>query len=109
MYYRLRSPHPVHIRPRALHPDFRNVLGVTSCIMFAAGSPTGKIAVDGIRTTHCKSQLNIQPQWYPLWLESLIETVREFDKDCDATLANVWRTVMTPAIGRIVSGYDVGL
>jgi hemoglobin-like flavoprotein len=44
------------------------------------------------------ARLGIKPDFYDLWLEALIDTVREFDPKCDLATELAWRWAMTPGI-----------
>ena len=50
-----------------------------------------------IAVMHNKANLDIQPKHYDLWLETLIETAREFDDEFDKYSELAWRIVL--AIG----------
>lgn len=73
-----------------------------SLIAFYASSSADDVLCK-IASTHSARELDIKPALYDLWLESLIDTVRDFDPDCrdpacsdDIELA--WRLVMSPGI-----------
>jgi hemoglobin-like flavoprotein len=42
--------------------------------------------------------LGIEAEFYDLWLDCLMETVREFDPQCDLTTELAWRLAVTPGI-----------
>lgn len=48
--------------------------------------------------SHSHRALDISPALYDLWLEALIDTVREFDPDFDADAELSWRVTMAPGI-----------
>jgi hypothetical protein len=54
---------------------------------------------------HSRQQLNIGPELYRLWLDSLIESVRTCDLRFDPTIERVWRDAMQHAIHFLVSRY----
>ena len=49
-----------------------------------------------IATIH--HRLGIDPSYYDLWLDALIETVREFDPECDQATELAWRLALMPGI-----------
>ena len=50
------------------------------------------------RVARVHQHLGIAGTLYDLWLEALIETVREFDPDCDLTTELAWRLAMAPGL-----------
>ena len=47
---------------------------------------------------HGKDKLNLTVAFYDIWLDSLLETVRERDPKYDEQVNRAWRTVMAPGI-----------
>ena len=62
--------------------------------------------LDRVAKRHSKSALDIRPELYDLWLETLIETVKEIDSIFNDDVENAWRTVMTFGIDYMKSKYD---
>jgi hypothetical protein len=56
--------------------------------------------------THSKSDRDIRPELYQLWLDTLIETARRTDPDFDDGVELSWRLVLTPGIELMKFGYD---
>ena len=56
--------------------------------------------------THSARQLNIQPHLYDLWLECLIDTVREFDPLFSDDVELAWRLILSSGITYMKFGYD---
>lgn len=54
---------------------------------------------------HSRQQLDIGPELYRLWLDSLIESVRTCDLSFDPTIERIWRDAMQRAIEFLVSRY----
>jgi hemoglobin-like flavoprotein len=54
---------------------------------------------------HSRQQLDIGPELYRLWLDSLIESVQTCDPRFDLTIERVWRHAMRQAIDFLVSRY----
>lgn len=82
-------------------------LGIKSAILYAE-QPDYAFAqknIDDIGTTHSHSQWDIKPEFYPLWLDSVVETVKECDPAYSLELSDAWRKVLTPAIQLIISKY----
>ncbi len=60
----------------------------------------------GIANRHSKKALNISPQLYDLWLESLVATVRELDPKYDQDVGLAWKMVMSTGIKFMKNNYD---
>ena len=63
-------------------------------------------ALQKVGKTHSRDGYNINPDLYPLWLDSLCETVRQYDPECTPELELQWRTRMQEGIDYIVSAYE---
>lgn len=55
---------------------------------------------------HAKGDLDIAPELYDLWLEALVETVRECDPRSNADTEEAWRIVLSPGIAFMKSYYN---
>ena len=64
---------------------------------FHHGEPGGDI-LDQIGAQHSKRVLNIEPQMYDDWLDSLVETVRAFDPKFYDDVELAWRMSMAAGI-----------
>ncbi len=74
--------------------------------MLAADQPADtQCYLQRIAESHNRDHLDIKPEFYDLWLESLIQAVQEFDVDYDETVGSAWRQMMTPAIEYLKSKY----
>jgi hemoglobin-like flavoprotein len=51
---------------------------------------------------HGPTDLNIPLRFYPLFLESLILTVRQFDPQCDDATVDAWRSALAPGVARMM-------
>ena len=58
-----------------------------------------------IGESHAHGQLDIKPELYEVWLDSLCATVKELDPEWTAELEDQWREKMRPAISLITSKY----
>jgi hemoglobin-like flavoprotein len=47
---------------------------------------------------HGPADLNIPARLYPLFLDSLLATVKQFDSACDAATLEAWRATLAPGI-----------
>jgi len=54
--------------------------------------------IQEIAELHNRKNLDIRPELYDLWLESLIDTVRDFDSDFDDDVELAWRLSLARGI-----------
>jgi hemoglobin-like flavoprotein len=47
---------------------------------------------------HGPRGLNIPARLYPVFLDSLLATVQEFDDSCDAAVLDAWRATLAPGV-----------
>lgn len=62
--------------------------------------------LEEIAIQHSKSALDIRPALYDLWLESLIETVKDYDKYFSSEIELSWRLVLSVGITYMKFKYD---
>lgn len=80
--------------------------GLNLVIMFASDNLPGQLGLNRIKDTHGKTNLNIRPEFYPLWKESLMKAVVHFDKDITEELKAEWGMVLDKGIEFIAAGYE---
>ncbi|NOY89591.1 MAG: hypothetical protein GXP55_00180 [Deltaproteobacteria bacterium] len=71
----------------------------------AMGLEDGREHLMAVAKTHGADRLAIPPHHYDFWLEALIETAREMERDFDSELEAAWREVLGLAV-RIVRQHD---
>ncbi len=67
--------------------------------------PKAKELLERIGESHNRSNLNIRPELYETWLESLCETVKNMDPEWTDELEHSWRQQMQPGVALITSLY----
>jgi hemoglobin-like flavoprotein len=80
---------------------------ITFVIMYAK-DPAGGFVGEKLRhvgNIHSRGKLNVAPNMYPLWIESLLMTVKRHDKQCTPEVERSWRQVLVPAIDLLKSLY----
>jgi truncated hemoglobin YjbI len=50
------------------------------------------------RVARIHQGLGIDSSYYDLWLDALVDAVREFDPECDETTELAWRLALTPGL-----------
>lgn len=97
------------IRDKFAHVDMDVQLRVLQKSMFhmisfyATKTDTEYLAT--IARTHSRSQYDIKPEFYDIWLESLVETVLRLDPEHEDDLSLAWELAMTPGIQFMKSRY----
>jgi len=81
---------------------------IKSAIMFA-GNPELYIArehLEKIAITHSHTHMNIKPEYYPIWRECMIRTVKKCDPNYSWITGRAWQKVLTFTINFMISKYD---
>ncbi|MBL1143048.1 MAG: globin [Proteobacteria bacterium] len=77
--------------------------------MIMLASQGNKAAIDyldSIAKLHSKAELDIRPELYDIWLDTLMETVSIIDTNYDKKIDNAWKKVMNYGIEYMKSQYD---
>lgn len=77
--------------------------GIMWLVMHARGMSDAKIRALG--ESHSRHKLNINPMYYSMWLDALLETIRKHDPQYDTGIEQSWRNALRPAIELIQSMY----
>lgn len=80
-------------------------LSLRMMAMASVGGDAADLYLEYIAKQHDHHHLNIEAEFYELWLEALIETVRECDPKFDATVEQAWRSVLRCGIDYMISHY----
>ena len=104
------ASHPT-IRPRFQNTDFEKQKallkqGVNLIIMYAKGNIVGKTGLERIRDTHQKSKMNIPPQLYSYWTQSLLKAISEMDPKFNSELEKFWKEIVARGVEFIIDGYN---
>jgi hypothetical protein len=79
---------------------------ISFLIMHAKGIPLAEMKVGKIGETHRKGEMNIKVHLYPLWIDSLILSIKKHDKQCDDEIESAWREVLQVGVDLIISKYN---
>lgn len=55
--------------------------------------------------THERDHLNIRPEFYEFWLESLIKTAKGYDSKWEKSVEGTWGMILGFVIHRMASNY----
>lgn len=75
-------------------------------VMMLASDDSERMAyLERLARRHGRAELDISPELYDLWLDRLVQAVREFDPMFDAETEAAWRGVLQPGIEFMKSRY----
>jgi hemoglobin-like flavoprotein len=80
-------------------------LSLRMMAMASVGSDAADLYLEYIAKQHDRHHLDIEPELYELWLEALIDTVRECDNEFNAEVEQAWRSVLRYGIDYMISHY----
>ncbi|MCF6325070.1 MAG: hypothetical protein L3J89_12235 [Gammaproteobacteria bacterium] len=78
---------------------------VNMVILFPQGNKIARNAINRIRQSHNRDGLDIRPEYYRFWIDSLVLALSEHDPDFNDELDRAWRKVAQEAIDFIVEGH----
>lgn len=74
-------------------------------ILFPQGNKIAKNAITRIRQSHSRDGIDISPDYYKFWLDSLVAAVAEHDPEFNDELEQAWRKVTQVAVDYIMEGH----
>ena len=75
---------------------------MTLVTSFAATMKTSK-EMNKIAKIHGKDKMNLPAEMYDIWLDCLVDTVKERDPEFNSQIETAWRVVMAPGIAHMKS------
>ncbi len=79
--------------------------GLTFLMLYANANAFAADKLDRLGKTHARTGYNILPDMYPLWVDSLVKTVRKHSPGFTSEDESRWRKVLLHGIERIKSHY----
>ena len=74
-------------------------------MMSANGKPERTVHLQRLAKLHSRAELDIKPELYDLWLDRLVQAVKEFDPMFDPETETAWRRMLQPGIEFMKSRY----
>jgi hemoglobin-like flavoprotein len=74
-------------------------------MLVTEGKAEGDVHLERIARRHSRSELDVKPELYELWLDCLIQAVKEFDPSFNRETEGAWRSIMRPGIEFMRSRY----
>ena len=91
------------------HTDLKRqarLLKTTLYIMMLASSASERtVHLERLAQLHSRAELDIKPELYDLWLDRLLQAVREFDPLFDDDIDAAWRRLLQPGIDFLKARY----
>jgi hemoglobin-like flavoprotein len=78
--------------------------GILLLIMHARGMPGSKL--HDLGRSHCRARMNIEAWMYDVWVDALIDTVRDYDPKWQDTLEAPWRATLATGLDIMQSHFD---
>lgn len=67
-------------------------------MMLAGGESEKAVHLERLAKLHSRAALDIKPELYDLWLDRLVQAVKEFDPKFDPEIEAAWRRLLKPGI-----------
>ncbi|WP_336623023.1 globin domain-containing protein [Gilvimarinus sp. 1_MG-2023] len=77
--------------------------GIMQLVLHARGMPSTKL--QSLGQSHSRTGYDIQPHWYSLWFDALLETLAQFDPQFSPSIERSWQAALTPGINIIRDAY----
>ena len=73
---------------------------------YPTGDPIAARQFNLLGVTHSRNGMNIPPDLYSAWVESLIRALRQHDNEWSSDLENSWRRQVAPGIEVMKNAYE---
>ena len=84
----------------------RDAIGLLLIAPFMSTGPDAAPTVlSRIADRHSRHNLNIEPRFYPPFVESLLATVRQFDPEYSPVVETAWRSTIATGVAYMQSRY----
>ncbi len=77
-------------------------------VKYQPGDEPTRIALEKIGRSHSRGELNIRPDLYPFFLESVCETIKRHDPEWSVELENQLKERVRGGVELIISMYESG-
>ena len=79
--------------------------GIGHLLDFAERDPNVRAELERLGRLHAHDDLDIAPDLYPAWVDTLLHAVAEFDPRYDEKLGDAWREAVRPGIELMIAAY----
>lgn len=70
-----------------------------------SGDPESLREISARAETHDRYHLNVEPRLYDIWLETIIETARDYDANWSEVVEASWRSILGHVVQHMVRKY----
>lgn len=110
-FYEILTGSLDEIRIQFAHTDMprqRRLLkeGLIYLISYPTGNEFARKRVTELGISHSRAQLNVRPEFYQIWADSLMQAIERHDSNYDAALDAAWRRILAPGIAAMMALYD---
>lgn len=78
---------------------------IPTLIMYVMGSPLAEKRMRSLAKTHGRDQINVHPDLYEFWLETVIAMLWKYDEEFDEELEVIWRRAIRKGIEIFIDAY----
>lgn len=75
------------------------------CAFAIAGTPEALAELTARAKTHDRDHLNIEPRFYDIWVDTIIETAAEYDDQWSDAIEAAWRRVLSHVVKHMIRKY----
>ena len=75
-------------------------------ISYPAGNEFSRQRVIELGNSHSRAGLNVRPELYEIWVDSLIKSIRRHDEHFTPALDAAWRRILAPGIAAMIARYE---
>jgi hemoglobin-like flavoprotein len=110
-FYELFMASSEEVREKFRDTDFSRQRAVLRdslyAMMTAAGTASGPahLALEDLARRHSRAELDVRPELYTLWLDTLIQAVKECDASFSEELEEAWRGSLSAGIELMKAAY----
>ncbi len=109
-YDEFLQSHP-SIKPMFKDTDFKKQkellrTGIGMLLAHLEGKAAGTMTLDRIAESHKKQNMNISPNLYQFWIDSLVKAVKQCDKKFSPDLERSWQKILRAGVDYITAQYD---
>ena len=83
----------------------RNAIGLLLIAPFMSKEEDAPSLLAKVAERHSRRQLNIGPQFYPPFAESLVTTIKEYDRECTPEVEAAWRAIIARGVAYMQARY----
>ncbi len=79
--------------------------GISFLLLYGAANENGKLAIDRIGKLHDDKHVNVKPDMYRFWVQSLLENIEKHDPRYTPEVRQAWEETIAKTINRFTELY----